>query len=212
MSRYCAQCGRAKKACICSMIQTVQAKTQLIILQHPTEVKRAKGTAKILTLSLSNCHCFIGEDFSQHSPFNELLQQPGYDNLLLYPAENAMELSLQNIPSAKHKSPRQTKADKNSVRLILLDGTWKKAFKMYQLSTNLHHLPSYRLANSVQGQYTIRKAPDSNSLSTVEAGYHALSVIEPDGDFTPLLFAFEQFVEAYLQQVPAELVKQRYNR
>lgn len=202
MSRYCAQCGRAKKACICSTIQTLHADTQLIILQHPTEVKRAKGTANILKLSLANCDCFVGEDFSQHALLNERLQQNDYQNLLLYPSLEATELS-QWVTHAD-----QTK----KVRLILLDGTWKKAFKIYQLSKNLHTLPACRLPDSLEGSYTIRKSPDSNSLSTVEAGYHALSIIEPNRSFQPLLTAFEKMVDSYLQHVPAELVEQRYKR
>ncbi len=201
MSRYCAQCGKAKKACICAWIQKLTAETELIILQHPTEVNRAKGTAKILTLSLTNSHNFVGEDFSTHTELNQLLDDRTYRHLLLYPSQNAISLD-DNLVTVT--------ADNKKLRVVLLDGTWKKAYKMYHLSRNLQSLQTYVLPEVLKGNYTIRKAPDANSLSTVEAGYHALSILEPQVDFLPLLTAFESMVDFYLQQIPKEVVQQNY--
>lgn len=188
------------------MVQTVKANTQLIILQHPTEVKRAKGTAKILSLSLPNSFCFIGEDFNEHKPFNELLQQSDYQNLLLYPSSGADVLADVISDSVDNTSVINEKKK----RLIIIDGTWKKAYKMYQLSKNLHSLTACALPQSIEGSYTIRKAPDSNSLSTVEAGYHALSLIEPEINFQPLMTAFDSMIKFYLKQIPEETVKSNY--
>lgn len=201
MSRYCAQCGRAKKACICSTIQILNTNTQLIILQHPTEVKRAKGTAKILSLSLPNSVCFVGEDFSHHEKLNQLLQQPDYKNVLLYPKSGAK--NLREIASSASNDQK--------IRLILIDGTWKKAYKIYQLSLNLQSLAAYVLPTDLVGNYIIRKAPSSNSLSTVEAGYYALSMLEPTINFQPLLNSFDSMVEFYLQQVPKDQIKNNYS-
>ncbi|WCE30581.1 tRNA-uridine aminocarboxypropyltransferase [Vibrio sp. SCSIO 43137] len=201
MSRYCSGCGKAKKACICAEVKPIEAKTEVIILQHPTEVKQAKGTAKILSLSLSNSRCFVGEDFTHHAQLNALLQQKNYTTLLLYPAEKAVEITAL-------ASQKETESER--VRLIVIDGTWKKAFKIYTLSKNLHPLQACKLPPSLCGSYTIRKAPDNNSLSTVEAGYHALSLLEPEIDFQPLINAFDYMKQFYLEQVPAALVNKHY--
>jgi len=200
MSRYCSDCGKAKKACICAEIKPIEAKTEVIILQHPTEVKQAKGTAKILSLSLANSRFFVGEDFTDHAQLNALLQQQNYATLLLYPAENSVELARSTLPEQEARP----------IRLIVIDGTWKKAFKIYTLSKNLHSLQACKLPASVSGSYTIRKAPDSNSLSTVEAGYHALSLLEPGVDFQPLIDTFDYMKRFYLNQVPATLVNKHY--
>jgi DTW domain-containing protein YfiP len=101
-------------------------------------------------------------------------------------------------------------ASVKKIRLILLDGTWKKAYKMWQLSTNLHAIPTVKLPENLQGHYTIRKAPSENSLSTVEAGYHALSLVEPDKDFEPLLTAFEKMIEFQIAQMPPGVFEKNY--
>ena len=204
MSRYCERCKKATKACICQWIQQLDAKTELWILQHPSEVKRAIGTARILTLSLPNAKLWVGEDFSQHEEINQLLAEPGRRAWVVYPGEGA-----QPISSLAEESSDQ---DANTKRtLILLDGTWKKAYKMWQLSANLQQLPTVALDNADQGNYRIRKSPKSQGVSTVEAGYLALTALEGEGDkFAPLIDAFNQMIEFQIQQMPEGVFEKNY--
>ncbi|MBY5945318.1 tRNA-uridine aminocarboxypropyltransferase [Photobacterium rosenbergii] len=204
MSRYCERCKKATKACICQWIQQLDAKTELWILQHPSEVKRAIGTARILTLSLPNAKLWVGEDFSQHEEINQLLAEPGRRAWVVYPGEGARPIS-----SLAEESSDQ---DANTKRtLILLDGTWKKAYKMWQLSANLQQLPTVALDNADQGNYRIRKSPKSQGVSTVEAGYLALTALEGEGDkFAPLIDAFNQMIEFQIQQMPEGVFERNY--
>ncbi len=98
------------------------------------------------------------------------------------------------------------------MRVILIDGTWRKAYKIWQLSSNLHTLPSIHLPEGLKGQYLIRKAPSENSLSTVEAGYHMLSILEPERDFSPLLTAFEKMIQFQIDQMPKEVFEKKLPR
>lgn len=201
MSRYCSQCGKSRKACICQWIVPLANEVELIILQHTSEEHRPLGTARILNLSLNYCICLIGEDFSNNEALNTLLEDSAYQHFILYPSEQSLCLSeLATVGET---------ADKK-IRLILLDGTWKKAYKMWQLSTNLHAIPTVKLPEDLQGHYTIRKAPSNNSLSTVEAGFHALSVMESGKDFTPLLTAFEKMIEFQIAQMPPGVFEKNY--
>ncbi|MGD8172223.1 tRNA-uridine aminocarboxypropyltransferase [Vibrio sp. TRT 21S02] len=202
MSRYCTQCGKPHKACICQWIKSLPSNVELIILQHPSETKRPMGTARILTLSLPNSHCFVGEDFSQHAELNALLNQADMQHFVLYPGENAIEVN----EGFSHTD------EKAVLRVILLDGTWKKAYKMWQLSTNLHALPLLKLPSNLAGNYRIRKAPSDNALSTVEAGFHILSLLQPEQDFTPLLHVFDQMIEYQIQQMPAGVFERNYQK
>ncbi|MCG9647207.1 DTW domain-containing protein [Vibrio brasiliensis] len=200
MSRYCSQCGKSLKACICKWIQSLTSNVELVILQHHSETNRPMGTARILKLSLANSHCFEGEDFSQHQQLNELLSDKQFHHFVLYPGEGALA----------HTQVASKLAEGRKIRVILLDGTWKKAYKMWQLSTNLHSLPLIRLPDDLQGNYRIRKAPTDNSLSTVEAGYHILSLLEPHNDFLPLIDAFNQMIEFQIQQMPPGVFEKNY--
>lgn len=199
-SRYCSQCGKAVKACICAVIQALDSELELIILQHPTEQRRPMGTARILTLSLANCHYFVAEDFSQHQALNALLCDNSVEHFVVFPCDDALTLS--QYQGGCDPTKRQ--------RAILLDGTWKKAYKMWQLATNLHPLPRIILPRDLQGNYRIRKAPHDNALSTVEAGYHLLSLWQPQRDFSPLIEAFNQMIAFQIDQMPPGLFERNY--
>lgn len=198
MSRYCSQCGKARKACICDSIVALDSQVELIILQHPTEEHRPMGTARILSLSLVNSRLLVGEDFRQHGELNQLLAEPDVEHFVLYPSDVSLSAADVALPIEK------------KIRIILLDGTWKKAFKMWQLNTQLHHLPCLHLPENLKGNYRIRKAPNENALSTVEAGFHVLSMMQPEKDFSPLLDAFEAMVDYQIQQMPAGIFERNY--
>ncbi|KHA61310.1 DTW domain protein [Vibrio variabilis] len=200
MSRYCSQCGKSLKACICEWIRSLPSKVELVILQHPSETNRPMGTARILSLSLANSYCFVDENFSEHSELNQLLAEEGVHHFVLYPGEGAHS----------HQQVASKVAQEQKVRIILLDGTWKKAYKMWQLSSNLQTLPLIRLPENLQGNYRIRKAPSDNSLSTVEAGYHILQLLEPEADFSPLISAFNQMIEFQIKQMPPGVFEKNY--
>lgn len=156
------------------------------------------GTARILTLSLPNSHHFVGEDFSQHDQLNQLLSQQDVAHFVLYPGETSQEAQAELL--------RQ----QSKMRVILLDGTWKKAYKMWQLSSNLQTLPLLRLPTELKGNYRIRKAPSDNALSTVEAGFHILTLLEPERDFTPLLSAFDNMIQFQIEQMPQGVFEKNY--
>ncbi|MEZ8720510.1 tRNA-uridine aminocarboxypropyltransferase [Vibrio pomeroyi] len=197
MSRYCRQCSKALKACICQWVTPLESNVELIILQHSSEEHRPMGTARILSLSLKNSVTLVGEDFSDNTKLNALLDDEDYQHVILYPSEHSV-----SVESATHPSKK--------MRVILLDGTWKKAFKMWQVSSNLHELETVHLPKDLKGNYRIRKAPSENSLSTVEAGYHLLSLLEGDRDFSPLLTAFDQMIQFQINQMPPGVFEKNY--
>ncbi|WP_394247425.1 tRNA-uridine aminocarboxypropyltransferase [Vibrio profundi] len=197
MSRYCPHCAKANKACICKWIKPLISDVELIILQHPSEEHRPMGTARILSLSLKNSVTFVGEDFSQHDALNTLLADPSYQHVILYPSEQSQ--SIEQVVESNRK-----------IRVVLLDGTWKKAFKIWQVSSNLHVLPTIHLPKGLKGNYRIRKAPSENSLSTVEAGYHLLSLLDQERDYSPLLEAFEKMIQFQIDQMPPGVFERNY--
>lgn len=155
------------------------------------------GTARILSLSLENSVTLVGEDFSDNTKLNELLTDEDYQHVILYPSEHSVSVESATRPSKK-------------MRVVLLDGTWKKAFKMWQVSSNLHALDTVHLPKDLKGNYRIRKAPSENSLSTVEAGYHLLSLLECDRDFSSLLTAFDQMIQFQINQMPPGVFEKNY--
>ena len=176
MARHlCENCERPVSACICSFISKTDNKTPVLILQHPSEIKQSKGTVALLKRSLNNCHVLIGEDFSNNAELNTIIDK--HNALLLYPSDNAQTLncSFENT----QKTDAEAKINKQPL-LIILDGTWKKAYRMFMLSTNLHCLQHVCLPSEIanNGQYLIRKVAKKNALSSLEATCYALAILE----------------------------------
>lgn len=199
--KQCAVCEKALAACICQQITVIDSDIELIILQHPTEVKNAIGTARILNLSLPQCQIIIGEDFTVNTQLNKILNDPQRECFLLYPGESSV--SVEELRSTAITKPKRT--------FILLDGTWRKAYKMYQSSVNLHAIAAIKLDAEQVSKYTIRQTSIEGGLSTVEAGCLLLSTLDENPQkYKPLLTAFEYMINFQISQMPKGLFKKHY--
>ena len=126
----------------------------VIILQHPRESRHPLNTARILEIGISNCNVWTGEDFSTHPQLQMVLQERNC--YLLFPGANA-------------RSSRDVLRKAVPETLIVLDGTWRKAKKIYYSNPQLQQLPCIELTDLPISDYRIRKAPGKGALSTVEA-------------------------------------------
>ena len=219
MKRECCNvCLRAKVGCICHLFTEINNEIHVVVLQHPTEVSQTKGTVTLLANSLTNCDIIIGENFSGNEAFVDLLSRYENDIVLLYPSENAEVIASPEtfisdpaVPNSNTFDADEVK-EKNSVGcktripkcLILIDGTWKKSYKMYMLNEALHHIPHLTLPDHIQGDYRIRKTQKELALSSLEACTYALLLLENDANkYQPLLNSFSQFNDFQLSFKPS---------
>ncbi|HEY0060621.1 MAG TPA: tRNA-uridine aminocarboxypropyltransferase [Telluria sp.] len=190
----CAQCLRPQPACICRWIAPVVSQAGLLILQHPMEVAHAKGSARLLHLSVAGSQLACGEVFAP-AELQQLLAQEGRTPLLLYPdlpGERALGIAAPPPLEAARRS------DPARILLVVLDATWRKSRKMLYLNPLLQALPRLPLRAVPASKYVIRKAHAPDQLSTLEASCHALAQLEGAPDkYTPLLDSFAQFVACY---------------
>ena len=182
---YCFKCERPEKSCICHLVSVVDNDIHVVILQHPLEVKQSKGSVTLLHQSLTSSQVIVGENFSDNSEVQLLLEKYDQQCAMLYPSDGAIVLSEDN----KEITPPKC--------LFILDGTWKKSYKMFMSNLWLQQLPHFILANDIVGQYKIRKTTKKNALSSLEACCYALSVLESQqrgtNRYQPLLAAFVAF-------------------
>ena len=179
----CAACLRPASACICRWIAPVDTAVDLLILQHPMEVANAKGSARLLHLSVARSVLVTGEVFDP-AELPALLMADGRTPVLLYPATPGAAAPV--LDPAVPRTP-------SALRLVVLDGTWRKSRKMLHLNPPLQSLPRLALEGMPPSRYRIRKAHAPDQLSTLEAACHALAQLE-GGTFQPLLDAFDGFV------------------
>jgi DTW domain-containing protein YfiP len=199
----CASCLRPQSACICLWVTPVAHVVEVLILQHGLELTNAKGTARLLHLSLPHSHLATGEVFDGRILLGAPLEPqatpathgPKY-NILLYP--DTPHGQVPGLPAPPSMAPDVLR-DPSQLRLVVLDGTWRKSRKMLYLNPLLHHMPRLSLAGMPASSYRIRKAHKPDQLSTLEATCAALAQLEGNAEkFQPLLKAFEGFVTQQL--------------
>ena len=195
----CPACLRPLQTCVCHHVTAVSNQVQVLILQHPMEVANAKGSARLLHLSLSNSRLECGEAF-EPGRLDQLLSADRR-NVLLYP-ETAEDKSL-GLAAPRPFDP-QWLGEPRRLRLVVLDGTWRKSRKMLYLNPSLQALPRLPLRDTPPSHYLIRKAHLPDQLSTLEATAYALGQLENDPrKFNPLIDAFDGFVAQLASYVRA---------
>lgn len=196
----CPVCLRPQSTCICQWITPTVHQVEVVILQHPLEVNNAKGSARLLHLSLPHSALLTGEVFATDTlqalisaPLQpQATASPPKYTILLYP-DSPQDQAL-GLPAPPVLAPEQV-SDPSCLRLIVLDGTWRKSRKMLYLNPLLHHLPRLALRDMPASSYRIRKAHKPDQLSTLEATCAALAQLEGGAEpFAPLLAAFDGFV------------------
>ena len=202
----CATCLRPTSACICPWVTPVAHQVEVLILQHPLEADNPKGSARLLHLCLPHSRLLTAEVFTEQDLFvapaaSEQAAGKPRRSLLLYPdmpQDRALGIA------APPALPPEALLAPASLRLVVLDGTWRKSRKMLHLNPVLQSLPRLSLQGLPPSNYRIRKAHRPNQLSTLEATCSALMQLEGDVDkFQALLTAFDGFVTQQMSYRPS---------
>ena len=201
----CTACLRPQITCLCRWIIPLVPAMDVVILQHPLEVQHAKGSARLLHLSLADSQLVTGEVFIAEELRALLYGQAGAEAkqpVLLYPdLAEEKSLGLATPPAL----PPEWLRDPSSLRLIVLDGTWRKSRKMLYLNPLLQQLPRLALHDTAPSRYRIRKAHAANQLSTLEATCLGLMQADPAPQkYEQLLNAFGGYIE---QQITTEAIR-----
>jgi DTW domain-containing protein YfiP len=172
---------------LCALVKATAHRTEVLVLQHPQEQRQAKNSVALLRLSLARCEVVVGERFAPKT-LEALLHKPGRHTRLLYP----------DVPAAPAALPTGITAIAAgaSLRLVVIDATWRKSLRMLLEHPALAALPRLSLHAPAPTRYrAIRPARRANQVSTLEATVQALATLEaPAFDAAPLLDAFGLFV------------------
>lgn len=183
----CYRCHKPTITCICSTLPRVDNRTPVLVLQHPRERLHPIGTARFARLGLSNSRVEVAWNAAAREDVPPAWVPEGA--ALLYPAHNAREL--RDLPAGEHPKA-----------LVVLDGTWSTVRTLYRDKRWLHALPHYRFSPSAPGRYRLRREPQADYVSTIEAIVEALRILEPEtAGFAELLSAFDAMIDRQLSFV-----------
>jgi DTW domain-containing protein len=175
MSRAtCYRCFWPAALCWCPSIQPMATRTKFVFLMHPKEFKQEKAaTGRLTHLCLANSEIHVGVGFDEHAAVQALIDDPENFPVLLYPGEQARNLSSDHSLATELGARRLV--------IFLLDGTWSCARKMLKLSPSLQRLPRVMFTAEQRSRYVIKQQPQDGCLSTLEATHEVLLALERAG-------------------------------
>ncbi len=168
----CPRCFLKVALCLCSDLPCMRSHTEVILIRHVRESWLTSNTGRLAALILGNVHVL---PYGGGALFDET-QVCGDDTWLLCPDAK---------PDAPPRQPR---------RLVVLDGTFRQARRMFRKISGLHRLPRWTLEVPPIRTPGRRKPPRPNGLSTLEAIALALAQYESSGWADPLMTAYAEWV------------------
>lgn len=150
------------------------------LLTHSEELKKANGTGKLICQHLADSSNVIV--WERNNPSNALANLPKDKTLVIYPSELS-------IGDTSNLAPISMESVEN---VIILDGTWQQARKIYNRTPYLHSFQTYEICGQ-QSVYLRRKNQQKNGLCTAET---AIYLLQKQGSYHQakiLAEAFEAF-------------------
>jgi len=199
----CPNCLRAESTCLCHLAQAIPTQTKFFVLQHPNETKHALNTAILAGLCLPNMEIWSHSDFNKDDRLLELVKMtpPPY---LLFPQEHSLTIDSTSV---------STQVFDPTAPIIILDGTWRKCYKMLQSTRSLQSLKTIQLKPAEKSNYRIRKSPKAHSLSTIEAIYSLLTLIESESTkLQPLMTIFNGMIEQQIKHMGKKVYQNNYQK
>ena len=166
----CITCNRPNTVCICASFPTelLNINTNLIILQHPNEIKRPMATVPLLSNCVPKEKCIVlrGKNFSPSKyPIIRKCLDNRHQSAVLYPLSGAILVPGSSpVPHIQY--------------LIVIDGTWRQAKSIYKGNVYLNELVHLAIDIKQTSQYVIRRQPTDSCLSTIEAVAFCLEQLE----------------------------------
>ncbi len=166
LAHHCKRCYLNEAICLCDAIPRVPTRTEVLIVRHVAELRLTSNTGRFVALALPNSRIL---EYGGGPEFDDTeLREDG--SVLLYSATGA--------PQPLPEGPIR--------RLIVLDGSFRQARRMYKRIDALRGLPELALPPPAVVPVRLRQPPAPHGLSTLEAVAHALALLEGAALVAPL--------------------------
>jgi DTW domain-containing protein YfiP len=149
--------------CVCALIPRLEARTRVVLFIHRFEHRKPTNTGLLAVACLPGSEVRVrGGPADDRGPFE---CPAGSQPLVLYPYEDATPLD-------------QAPLTGEPVTLVVPDGSWRQASKMYKRVQGLSSVPCVSLPAGPRSTYRLRAEAHDHGLSTLEAIARALGILE----------------------------------
>jgi DTW domain-containing protein YfiP len=157
LTGHCPRCVLNLEICICEALPRVETRTEIVLVRHVVERGLTSNTGRFVALAL---------------PRSQLIEYgggPTFDDALLHGEGTALLYA-----SGPHTRPLAFVPR----RLVVLDGTFRQARRMYKRIAALRDLPELALPPPSVVPTRLRKPTHAEGMSTLEAVAAALGLLE----------------------------------
>ena len=194
----CSKCGLPIITCICGRIKEVKTKAKFIILSSERELYRNTNTANLLKLTNPKSTEIViwKRDEVSQKIFN-YINSNIYRTYLIFPIINE---------EMKERKIQYSKSKKIPV-FIIVDGTWKEAWKIIRKSDYLKKLPVISLDVKVSSKFSLRRGQEEGNLCTIETAIELLKMNDEYNISKDINKYFELFLESYKAGMSGHKIK-----
>ncbi len=203
----CPWCLLGELFCTCEHRQYLNTSANFMLIMYDDEVLKPTNSGRLIADTVPNTSAFLWSRIEPNKQMVEMINDPQYQPLLIFPAQYAQEgqLVVEHIDQVTHavecdklEINSDTTTNKKIPLLILLDGSWRQAIKMFRKSPYLHELPLLSFNPETLATYELRKGSHDFQLSTAEVAALAFSAINEPKNGEALSTWFDLFVESSL--------------
>jgi DTW domain-containing protein len=202
----CASCLLAQSHCLCPWRKAFAKPiaVDFILLMHRDEFLKPTNTGRLITDAFpASCYVFEWSRLTPDPALLKLIQDPGRVLSLLYaPTEFSRDAPLaENLLALGHPSTETSVSSlpHPKTTVVILDGTWRQAARMYNHSQWLWGLPCISLSTNPQQplKFQLRKASAEHRFSTAQAAQALLDTTQEVDAATHLGHLFRVFQAHY---------------
>jgi DTW domain-containing protein YfiP len=180
----CPRCRVNHTLCFCDAFDPFRISGKVSLVVHVRELKLTTNTAQFVREMLPEDSYFdVRGHVEGPLDMGAVVARPGTP-LFLYPHEGATTLTADFAKSLT--AP---------YHLIVPDGSWQQARKVYDREPALQNVQCVSLPEGLVGEYRLRQARFPHWVSTYEAVAHALGVLEGEETKERLMALFRVFVQ-----------------
>ena len=180
----CRICGLRPEFCVCKRLPSIATRTRISIVIHRTEIIRPSNSGQLAAACLKYSDLVLYGNPDHFIDWSSIARQ-GYQPAILFP-EGILTLTADMAAGAP-------------LQLIIPDGNWRQAGRMFRRLIVKQKLTGLRLPVSGPSAYQLRRRPEhQESQSTFEAIIRALEILEGAHVAEPLQEVFGRFISRHL--------------
>lgn len=188
----CQYCQVAQQDCLCEHQPSPSDEVAVLLLVSDNEVFKPSNTGRLILDTVEEAFAFQWSRTEPEQDMLDLLNDPRYQPIVVFP-DQYVEDKTRLVASDATSKDFQRKP-----LLILLDGSWREARRMFNKSPYLNALPVLSINPDQVSQYMMRRSDNEQHLATAEVASLVFQQLGHDRLHQTLTMWFDVFRESYL--------------